>query len=57
MARVRIKHKKPSNDSKIALLRTLSENLIYATKIIPTQDSFIVLTKTDADVDKIFQRY
>ncbi|MPC66793.1 hypothetical protein E2C01_060946 [Portunus trituberculatus] len=40
MARVRIKHPDP----KLKLLRILFEHLIYATKIIPTPDSYMTLT-------------
>ena len=55
MPKVKIKHAEPNNQAKITLLRTLSENLIYATRIISTQDGFVVLTRSDADVDLIFQ--
>ena len=54
MPRVKIKHPDPSGQNKLLLLRTLSEQLIYATKIIQTADAFIVLTRTDDDADKIF---
>ena len=54
MPRVRIKHPDPSGSNKLRLLAILSERLIYATRIIQTQDSFIVLTRTDEDADKIF---
>ena len=55
MARVRIKHLDPSPTTKLKLLKTLSENQIYATKIITTPDSFVVLTRTDDEIDKIFK--
>ena len=55
MPRVKIKHSLPNNQTKLQLLRTLSENLIYATRIITSQDGFIVLTRSDEDVDQIFQ--
>ncbi|MPC71790.1 hypothetical protein E2C01_066081 [Portunus trituberculatus] len=55
MARVKIKHPTPNNNVKLTLLRILSEHLIYATKIIPTPDSYKVLTRSDDGVDKIFQ--
>ncbi|ORD93408.1 hypothetical protein ECANGB1_2305 [Enterospora canceri] len=54
MPRVRIKHPDPNGAAKIHLLRILSEHLIYATKIIPVNDGFIVLTGTDEEIDKIF---
>ncbi|MPC69229.1 hypothetical protein E2C01_063446 [Portunus trituberculatus] len=56
MARVRIKHPHPNNHSKLQLLRAFSEYLIYATRIILTPDSFIVLTRSDEDIDSIFEK-
>ena len=55
MARVKIKHPDPSPTSKLKLLKTLSENLIYATRLIPINDGFIVLTRTDDDIDTNFK--
>ena len=55
MARVKIKHPDPNPNSKLKLLRTLSENLIYATKLIPVYDGFILLTRNDEEVDKVFK--
>ena len=54
MPRVKIKHPDPTGKNKIKLLRILSDKLIYATRIIPTNDSFIVITRTDEDTDNIF---
>lgn len=54
MPRVKIKHPDPSAKNKLKLLRLLSEKLIYATRIIPTTDSFAVITRTDEDTDNIF---
>lgn len=55
MARVKIKHPDLNNEHKIQLLRTLSEDFIFATKTIPVQDGFVVLTRTDDDADYIFR--
>ena len=54
MARVKIKQTSPTTTTKIKLLQTLSLNLIYATKIIPVNDGYIVLTRDDDDLDKVF---
>ena len=54
MPRVKIKHPNPDPSTKLNLLRTLSENLIYATRIIPVNDGYIVLAGTDDEIDKIF---
>lgn len=52
MARVKIKFKH-NNDPRHRqlLLQTLSERNIYATRIITISDGYIVLTRTDDDVD------
>ena len=55
MARVKIKHSEPNPTTKLKLLRTLSKNLIYATKLIPISDGFILLTRDDDEVDKVFK--
>lgn len=55
MPRVKIKHPDPNDKTKLTLLRTLSENLIYATRIITVHDGFIVITRSDEDVDLIFR--
>ena len=55
MTRVKIKHPSPSQHLRIKLLQILSQNLIYATKIITLNDGFVVLTRNDEDLDKIFQ--
>ncbi len=55
MARVKIKTSDTSQDRRILLLRILSENIIYATRIINIQDGFVVLTRNDDEIDKIFQ--
>ncbi|MPC49820.1 hypothetical protein E2C01_043634 [Portunus trituberculatus] len=56
MPRVKIK----ANDSKdprkqSCLLGILSNNEIYATKLIPLSDGFAVITSTDEDLDQIYQ--
>ena len=55
MARVKIKHPSPNNAIKLKLLSTLSEHQSYATKIISTPDSYVVPTRSDDEIDKIFQ--
>lgn len=56
MARVKIKHPDPGKpENRLKLVKTLSEHLVYATKIITTQDGYITLTRTDEDIDKIFK--
>ena len=55
MGRVKIRHLTPTNRTKQKLLQVLSQNLIYATKIIDATDGFIVLTRNDQDLDLIFQ--
>ena len=55
MPRVKIKHPDPNDKAKLQLLRTLSESLVYATRIIPTKDGFVVIARTDEDVDKVFK--
>lgn len=37
------------------MLKTLSQNLIYAKRIIDVNDGYVVLTRNDEDLDKIFQ--
>lgn len=54
MPRVNIKHPNPDGTSKLNLLRTLLENLIDATRMIPVNDGFVALTSSDDVVDKIF---
>ncbi len=56
MARVKIKSEDTTQSNRIILLRILSANIIYATRIITVQDGFIVLTRSDEEVDKIFQQ-
>lgn len=55
MARVNTNHPNPPPTKRTSLLRTLSQNMIYATKIIDISDGFIVLTRNDEDIDKIFK--
>ena len=44
IARVKLKSNHTSNEKKTQFLKTLAENLIYATRIIKTNDGFAVLT-------------
>ncbi len=53
---MKIKSEDTTQGNRIILLRTLSANIIYATRIITVQDGFIVLTRSDEEVDKIFQQ-
>lgn len=55
MARVKIKHPTPSPTKRTSPLRTPSQNLIYATKIIDVNDGYIMLIRNDEDIDKIFK--
>ena len=57
MARVKIKVKNSQEgQNKIQLLRILSQNQVYATKIITLPDGYVVLTKSDDDLDIIFSK-
>ena len=55
MPKVKIKHPNPNETNKLTLLRALSENLVYATRIIIVRDGYVVITRTDEDVDLIFR--
>lgn len=55
MAKVKIKAKnsrQPETTNK--LLSLLSKHDIYATRVIPKNDGFVVLTYNDSELDKIF---
>lgn len=55
MARVKIKSENTRDERrKIELLELLATKEIYAVKIIPTTDAYIVITDSEADQDKIF---
>lgn len=55
MARVKIKHPKPREPAvRTNLLEILSKHHVYATKIIPLDDSLIVLTSDTNEAEKIF---
>jgi len=55
MARVKIKSQNAKDPvRRFTLLEILSKNDIYATKIIPIPDGFIVLLSNDNEMDKIF---
>ena len=57
MPKVKIKHKHSKDGkNKILLLQILAENHIYATRIPTTFDGFIVLTRTDEDIEKILSK-
>lgn len=51
MARVKIKTNNSRDPrKKIKLLEILSKNYIYATRNIQTNDGFVVLTNSEADI-------
>lgn len=55
MARVKVKHPRPREpENRTKLLETLSKHQIFATKIIPLEDSLIVLTSDTIEAEKIF---
>lgn len=55
MARIKIKSPNSKDPGRLRLLlETLSRNDIYATKIIPVSDGFVVLTESDGELDKLF---
>ena len=55
MARVKIKSPNPKDPRrKTLLLEILSRNLIYVTKIIQVQEGFLIITSSDAELDKVF---
>lgn len=56
MGKIKIKIKNPTEENKIKLLRILSCNYIYATRILTTYERFTVLTNTDAELDKIVSK-
>ena len=48
-------HPDPNNNIKLTLLKILSEHLNYATGIILTPNSYVVLTRSYEGSEKIFQ--
>lgn len=54
MARVKIKTTSKDEKRKLELLRILSQNYIYLTKLIQTNDGYVTITSTDNELDKIF---
>lgn len=56
MGRIKIRIKNPTEENTVKLLRILSSNYIYATRIITTYESFTVLTNSDAELDKIVSK-
>lgn len=55
MAKVKIKAKNSRQPETInKLLSLLSKHDIYATRVIPNNDGFVVLTYNDSELDKIF---
>lgn len=55
MARIKIKSESSKDPGRLKfLLELLSKNEIFAIKIIPISDGFVVLTESDSELDKIF---
>lgn len=54
MARVKIKSNSNNEQRKLELLELLSRKDIYTTELIQTNDGFVTLTSSDADLDNIF---
>lgn len=55
MARVKIKTtNNKSHQRKRDLLEILARNDIYVTRIIPSNDGFIILTNDNSELDKVF---
>lgn len=55
MARIKVKHPNPREpETRTKLLETLSKHQIFATKIVPLDDSLIVLTSDTIEAEKIF---
>ncbi len=55
MTRIRIKHSNPKEKRwKQRLLEILASNEVYVTKILQTEEGFVVLSQSDEDTDKIF---
>lgn len=54
MGRIKIKHPSPTREAKGKLLEILGKNNIYAARIIPLRDGYVVITSRDEEVDSIF---
>ena len=55
MARIKIKSGSSKDPDRLnQLLELLSKNDIYATKILPAPDGFVVVTENEAELDRIF---
>lgn len=55
MARVKINHKNAQDGkNKITLLRILSQNKLYVTKIINVLDGHVMIRNSDDDLNNIF---
>lgn len=55
MARIKIKHPNPSDQSKQNLLRLLAQQDIYATKVVQAWDGFAVITSSEREADTLFE--
>lgn len=56
MGRIKVKIRNPNEEKKMMLLRILSCNNVYATRLIQINDGFNVITQTDQDLDKIVSK-
>lgn len=54
MARVKIKHPKPTSEIRLLLMSILSSFNVYATRILPAYEGFTAITRTEEDIDRIF---
>lgn len=55
MVKVKIKHPRLSEEVGLKLLQILASHIVYTTTIINNPEGFIVLTRTDEDLDLIFK--
>lgn len=56
MGRIKVKTRSPNEEKKVKLLRILSLNKVYATRLVTMNDGFHVITRTDEDLDKIVSK-
>lgn len=55
MARIKVKYRNPSEETKRNLLHILSEQDIYVSKIVQTHDGFAVITSSESEADTMFE--
>lgn len=54
MARIKIKHLSPSRDTKSKLLEILGQHNVYASRIIPLKDGYVIITSLEEELDIVF---